>query len=119
MKTKIPVQSAPVAIETARVYQAAALTDYQTGSVVSREVVRKKTGTVTVFAFDIGQGLSEHTAPFDALVVVLDGEAQITIGGHLHRVKEGEMIVMPAGIPHVLQAAQRFKMMLVMIRAEA
>ncbi len=93
------------------------LADYQEGSVVSREVVRGKTGTVTVFAFDRGQGLSEHTAPFDALVHVLDGTAEITIEGEPHRVGRGEMIIMPAGRPHALFAAEPFKMMLVMIRS--
>jgi quercetin dioxygenase-like cupin family protein len=79
--------------------------------------VKQKTGSVTVFAFDAGQGLSEHTAPFDALVQVLDGEAEITIDGKRHHVKAGELILMPAGQPHALKAVQRFKMMLVMIRS--
>ena len=90
---------------------------YQDGAVVSREVLKQKTGSVTMFAFDAGQGLSEHTAPFDALVQVLDGEAEITIAGKRHRVKAGELIVMPAGQPHALKAVERFKMMLVMIRS--
>ena len=93
-----------------------ALIKYQPGSVVSREVIRQKTGTVTLFAFDAGQGLSEHTAPFDALVQVVEGQAQITISGRKHRVRAGELIVMPAGKPHALQAVERFKMLLVMIR---
>lgn len=91
--------------------------NYQAGSVVSREVLRKPTGTVTVFAFDAGQGLSEHTAPFDALVHVLDGEAEISIAGKIHPVKAGEMIVMPAHQPHALKAVKPFKMLLVMIRS--
>jgi quercetin dioxygenase-like cupin family protein len=91
--------------------------EYQDGAIVSREVLKKKTGSVTVFAFDAGQGLSEHTAPFDALVQVLDGEAEITIAGKNHRVKTSELILMPAGQPHVLKANQRFKMMLIMIRS--
>ncbi len=90
---------------------------YQTGSVVSKEIVRKDTGTVTLFAFDQGQGLSEHTAPFDALVYILDGEAKITISGNPVQVKAGEMIIMPANEPHALQAVQKFKMLLVMIRS--
>jgi quercetin dioxygenase-like cupin family protein len=90
---------------------------YQEGAIVSREIVRGKTGTVTLFAFDQGQGLSEHTAPFDALVQVLDGEAEITIAGKPLRVKAGELVVMPAGKPHALSAVKRFKMMLVMIRS--
>ncbi len=92
---------------------------YQTGAVVSREVVKKKAGTVTLFAFDEGQGLSEHTAPFDALVHVLDGVAEISIGGKLHRVGKDGMILMPAHVPHALKAVERFKMLLVMIREAA
>lgn len=95
------------------------LVSYQAGSVVSREVVKKKTGTVTLFAFDEGQGLSEHTAPFDALVHVLDGVAEITIGGVPKRVAAGELLLMPANVPHALKAVERFKMMLVMIREPA
>lgn len=93
------------------------LIDYQVDAVVSREILKGKTGTVTVFAFDAGQGLSEHTAPFDALAQILDGAAEITISGKSHKVKAGELIVMPANMPHALKAAQRFKMMLVMIRS--
>ncbi len=93
------------------------LTGYQQGAVVSREILKKDTGTVTVFAFDQGQGLSEHTAPFDALVAILDGRAEIIISGKSHTVQEGEMIIMPADEPHALQANERFKMMLVMIRS--
>jgi quercetin dioxygenase-like cupin family protein len=93
------------------------LTAYQDGAVVSKEVLKKNTGTVTVFAFDQGQGLSEHTAPFDALVEILDGEAEVIISGKAHQVSEGEMIIMPANEPHALKANKRFKMMLVMIRS--
>ncbi len=92
------------------------LVDYQECAVVSKEILKKDTGTVTLFAFDQGQGLSEHTAPYDALVCVLDGESEITISGKTHTVKEGEMIIMPADEPHALKAKKRFKMMLVMIR---
>jgi quercetin dioxygenase-like cupin family protein len=92
------------------------LVAYQTGSVVSREIVKKRAGSVTAFAFDKGQGLSEHTAPFDALVQVLDGTAEVVIGGDPHKVGQGEMILMPANIPHALKAVERFKMLLVMIR---
>jgi len=91
--------------------------DYQADSIVSREIIKKPTGTVSLFAFDRDQGLSEHTAPFDALVCVLDGETEITISGNPHRLKEGDMIIMPAGQPHALKALKRFKMMLVMIRS--
>jgi len=94
----------------------ASVADYREGSVVSREILKGKAGSVTLFAFDAGEGLSEHTAPFDALVSVLDGEAEITIGGERHRVGEGEAIIMPAGIPHAVKGLRRFKMLLVMIK---
>jgi quercetin dioxygenase-like cupin family protein len=93
------------------------LVDYQSGSVVSREIIKKSTGTVTLFAFDEGQGLSEHTTPFDALVCILDGEAEITISGKPHRLSAGEMIIMPANEPHALRAVKQYKMLLVMIRS--
>ena len=101
----------------AQVAGLAELVDYQDGSVVSREIISKKTGTVTLFAFDQGQGLSEHTAPFDALVHVFDGEAEISISGRPLRLKQGEMVIMPANQPHALKAVKKFKMMLTMIRA--
>ena len=93
------------------------LVEYQTGSVVSREIISQKAGTVTIFAFSEGQGLSEHTAPFDALVWVLDGEAEITISGRINRLTGGQMIIMPANKPHALKGVKRFKMILVMIRS--
>lgn len=93
------------------------LVGYQEGSVVSKEVIKEAKGSVTLFAFDKGQGLSEHTAPFDALVYVCDGEAEITISGKVHRLKSGETIIMPADKPHALKAQERFKMLFVMIRA--
>ncbi len=92
------------------------LVSYQAGSVVSRTLIDKSIGTVTVFAFESGQGLSEHTAPFDALVQIIDGIADITIDGKVNKVREGEMIIMPANKPHALKANTRFKMVLVMIR---
>lgn len=95
----------------------AGLVAYQEGAVVSRTLVKQEKGTVTLFAFDAGQGLSEHTAPFDAFVHVLDGEADITIAGEGHHVRAGEAILMPAHQPHALHAPQRFKMLLTMIRA--
>lgn len=95
------------------------LVAYQAGSVVSRAIVSKKTGGVTVFAFDEGQGLSEHTAPFDALVHVLDGAAEIAIGGEPRLVRAGELVLMPANVPHALKAVERFKMMLIMLRETA
>lgn len=94
-----------------------ALLDYQNDSIVSREIIKKETGTVTLFAFDKGQGLSEHTAPFDALVYVADGAAEIIISGKTHKVKKGEMIIMPAHKPHAVKAINKFKMLLVLIKA--
>ncbi len=96
--------------------KAAALVAYQTGAIVSRELLRKPAGTVTVFAFDAGQCLSEHTAPFDALVLVLEGEAEISISGKAHRVAAGELILMPANAPHALRALTRLKMTLIMLK---
>lgn len=92
------------------------LIKYQADAVVSQEIVKKDTGTVTLFAFDKGQGLSEHTAPFDALVYIADGRAEIKISGKPSIVKKGEMIIMPANKPHALNAVQKFKMLLIMIR---
>jgi quercetin dioxygenase-like cupin family protein len=92
------------------------LITYQTGSVVSRTVVDKEAGTVTLFAFDAGQGLSEHTAPFDALVYNIEGEVEVTISGQAVTLKQGEIVVMPANKPHALKATKRFKMLLIMIR---
>jgi len=94
------------------------LLDYQKASVVSRTLVDRDAGTVTLFAFDQGQGLSEHTAPYDALVHVLDGEADVTISGKIQRLGAGEIIIMPANQPHALKAVNRFKMALIMIRSE-
>jgi quercetin dioxygenase-like cupin family protein len=93
------------------------LADYQEGSVVSRTIIDKKTGTVTFFAFDEGQGLSEHTAPFDAFVYVLEGEAEVVISGKPIRLRQGEMVIMPANQPHALRATKNFKMILTMIRS--
>ncbi|MBA7517821.1 hypothetical protein ES705_09875 [subsurface metagenome] len=92
------------------------LAKYQENAVVSSEILKKDAGTVTVFAFDKGQGLSEHTAPFDALVNIIDGRAEVSISGKLFTVEEGEMIVMPANKPHSLKAMEKFKMLLVMIK---
>ncbi|MDD4874046.1 MAG: cupin domain-containing protein [Dehalococcoidales bacterium] len=93
------------------------LIDYQEGSVVSRTIIDKKSGTITLFAFDKDQGLSEHIAPFDAFVYLIDGEAEITISGKSMVVKQGEIVIMPANKSHALRATQRFKMTLVMIRS--
>lgn len=95
----------------------AGLIDYQTGSVVSRTIIQKEVGTVTIFAFDEGQGLSEHTAPYDALVYIVDGQAEVNISGEKQTVSAGKMVIMPADKPHSLNASRKFKMLLVMIRA--
>ena len=91
---------------------------YQKDAVVSKTIIEKKTGTVTLFAFDQGQGLSEHTAPFDALVQVLDGEVEIKISGKSYNLQQGEIIIMPANEPHALSAIKSFKMLLTMIRSK-
>jgi quercetin dioxygenase-like cupin family protein len=93
------------------------LIDYRENSVVSREIIKKETGTVTIFAFDKGEGLSEHTAPFDAMVQLIDGTAEIVISGKKNIVEKGEMIIMPGNVPHALNAVERFKMVLTMIRS--
>lgn len=93
------------------------MVNYQEGSVVSRQVTKAEAGNVTLFAFDKDQGLSEHTAPFDALVHVIEGEAEVTISGTLYQLKSGDAIIMPANEPHALKAVQKFKMLLTMIRA--
>jgi len=113
---QIKGQKAPEDL-AAKALKLADLAQIQSGAVVSREILRKKTGTVTVFAFDKGEELSEHTAPFDALVFVLEGRADVTISGTPHAVKAGEMIIMPAGKPHALKAVDPFKMALIMIRS--
>ncbi len=92
------------------------LADYQDGAIVSKEIIKNDKGTVTLFAFDKGQGLSEHTAPFDALVYNLEGKAEVAIEGKYQFLSAGEVIIMPAGKPHALKAIERFKMLLVMIR---
>ena len=101
----------------ARVLRTTELVAYQEGAVVSRTLINQKAGTVTLFAFDAGQELSEHTAPYDALVQVVDGETEITIAGQPYRLKTGEAIIMPANDPHAVKALTKFKMMLTMIRS--
>ena len=93
------------------------LVEYQAGTVVSKTLVKRKTGTVTLFAFDKGEGLSEHTAPFDALVFVADGLAEIAVSGQAQRVSTGEVLLLPADEPHAVKALDRFKMLLIMIRS--
>jgi quercetin dioxygenase-like cupin family protein len=102
---------------TGQVVEMVNLVEYQPGSIVSRTVIDKPAGTLTLFAFDKGQGLSEHTAPFDAMVYVIDGAAEVIIAGKSYTVKQGEMVIMPANQPHALKAPERFKMMLLMIKS--
>jgi quercetin dioxygenase-like cupin family protein len=99
-----------------KVFKPVDLIDYQEGAVVSRTIMSNKAGTVTLFAFDEGQGLSEHTAPFEALVFLLDGEAQVVIAGQISSLQKGEMIIMPAHAPHAVKATKRFKMLLTMLK---
>jgi len=113
---KESLQSKPAGLG-AEVAMAAALVNYQDGSVVSREILKKPAGTVTVFAFDEGQGLSEHTAPFDALALNLEGEAEISIAGTPYRLGAGQLLKLPAGQPHAVKAITPFKMLLIMIKA--
>ncbi len=100
-----------------QVWDLAGLVAFQEGAVVSRTLIDKPVGTVTLFAFDAGQGLSEHTAPYDAMVVALAGEVEVTIDGEPRQVGTGQMLIMPANRPHALRALTPFKMMLVMVRA--
>jgi quercetin dioxygenase-like cupin family protein len=108
------VPGTPTDLDTAS--SLAELVQYQPGAVVSRTVLKRPSGTVTAFAFDQGEGLSEHTAAFDALVILIEGSAEITIGGVPHRLAAGQVLRLPAGKPHALKALARFKMLLVMIR---
>ena len=101
----------------ARAVNLSSLIDYQAGSVVSRTIIDKTAGTVTVFAFERGQGLSEHTAPYNALVYIIDGEAQVTISNNPIKLKKGELTIMPANEPHAISAVTNFKMLLTMIRS--
>jgi quercetin dioxygenase-like cupin family protein len=103
-------------IEPSKIFNAAESVDYSAGAVVSKTIVKKQTGNITLFAFDEGEGLSEHTAPFDAVAQILDGKAEITIGGNSFILQTGQCIIMPATIPHALKAIERFKMMLTMIK---
>ena len=104
-------------LETSNIFKLEELVEYQEKSVVSKEIIKKETGTVTVFAFDKDEGLSEHTAPFDAMVQVLDGTLELTIDGKIYILKKGNMIIMPANVPHALYAKERFKMLLSMIKS--
>jgi len=104
-------------IEVSKIFNTVESVDYAAGAVVSKTIVKKQTGNITLFAFDAGEGLSEHTAPFDAVAQILDGKAEITIGGNCFVLQTGECIIMPATIPHSLKAIERFKMMLTMIKS--
>lgn len=104
-------------LDTSEKYDLANLIEYQDNSVVSIELMKKQTGTVTLFAFDNGEGLSEHTAPFDAMIQVLDGTLELTLGGQLYTINEGEMIIMPRDVPHALLAQTKLKMLLTMIKS--
>jgi quercetin dioxygenase-like cupin family protein len=104
-------------VRPAEVKQLVDLLQYQDSSIVSRVLLKNKGGTVTLFAFDAGEGLSEHTAPFDALVVVTDGDAEVEIAGESFKVRQGETIILPANRPHAVKATTKFKMLLIMIRA--
>ncbi len=93
------------------------LIEYQQDSVVSKTIIKKEAGTVTLFAFSEGEGLSEHTAPYDAMVYAVDGEAEITVSGRSNVLRQGEMIILPANKPHAVKAWKRFKMLLIMIKS--
>jgi quercetin dioxygenase-like cupin family protein len=116
MSDKHHLNIATGAMPTAQAVAFADLVAYQSGAVVSRTLVKKGAGTVTLFAFDVGQGLSEHSAPFDAIVEILDGEAELTIGGKKVAARAGQAVLMPANVPHALSATTPFKMLLVMVR---
>ena len=102
----------------AKAFSLAGAVDYSKDSIVSRVLAENKAGTITLFAFDAGQGLSEHSAPFDAVVQIVEGEAELKIGGKFVRARAGEMVVMPANVPHAVRAKSAFKMLLTMLRAK-
>ena len=108
-----------VHVEAATPFKLAEMTQYQSGAIVSRTLLQEESGTLTVFAFDAGQALSEHTVPFNAFIQVLDGEAEITIGGRPLLVQTGEIVLMPGGVSHKVRAVQRFKMLLSMFKTPA
>ncbi|MDH4091744.1 MAG: cupin domain-containing protein [Cyclobacteriaceae bacterium] len=104
-------------IETSKTFVPVESIEYADGSVVSKTILKKPTGNITLFAFDKGEGLAEHSSPYEALVQLLDGNAEITIGGTLHHIQTGQSIILPANIPHALKANEKFKMMLTMIKS--
>ena len=105
-------------IPPAKAVDLATLVNYEEGSIVSRTLAENKAGTLTLFAFDAGQGLSEHSAPYDAIVQVIDGKSELVIGGKTVRAAAGQLVVMPANVPHAVKAPGRFKMLLTMLRAK-
>ena len=113
-----PKGSGDRALPAAQAVELTGLVDYAEGAIVSRTLAENEAGTVTLFAFDAEQGLGEHSAPFDAIVQVLDGQAELTIGGEAVRATAGQMVVMPANVPHAVKAVTRFKMLLTMLRAK-
>ena len=113
-----PKGSGSGTLPAAQPVELAGLVDYAAGSIVSRTLAENEAGTITLFAFDAGQGLSEHSAPFDAIVQVLDGQAELTIGGEPVTATAGQVVLMPANVPHAVKATERFKMLLTMLRAE-
>ena len=110
-------QGEPAGVTKAKALELARLVEYAPGAIVSRTIVDGDSGTVTLFAFDAGQGLSEHSTPFDALVQILEGQAELTIGGKPTPARAGEIVIMPADVPHAVKAAGRFKMLLTMLRS--
>jgi quercetin dioxygenase-like cupin family protein len=106
----------PILFPKAQAVKPESQIDYQSGSIVSKTIVKKEKGNITLFAFDKNQGLSEHTAPFDAVINVIDGKAEVIIGGNSNIVETGQTILMPANIPHAVTAIEKFKMMLIMIK---
>lgn len=116
---KLNVLKDPGALDASKAMPLVSLVQYADGAVVSRTLTKGKSGTMTVFAFDRGQSLSEHSTPFDAYVQVLDGEVQLTIGGEAVVARAGEVVLMPANVPHAVHAMGRFKMLLMMFRAQA
>jgi quercetin dioxygenase-like cupin family protein len=115
-QSKCNCRKANVTAKHSEVFNLSKLVSYAEGAVISRTIMENCGGTVTMFSFDAGQGLSEHSAPFDAMLTVLDGEAEIRIGGAPHRLRAGETIIMPADIPHAVSSIGAFKMLLVMLK---
>ena len=118
MRPSIDMNEMNTYLETAKVFDLQNLVEYSEGSTVSRILTKNESGNTTLFAFDQGQGLSEHTAPFDATVLIVDGKCTITIDKVEHHLQEGQVIVMPANVPHALYATEKFKMLLIMVKGK-